>query len=265
MAKLLHHFSEVTLMITHYNRSRSLERLLQSIEKLQCSFGNIIVSDDGSKQEHQDYIKVLQKRMNFQLVTTEKNKGLGNSINKGQDAVTTPYTLYVQEDFEAQPGFVEYFPKALQLMQQDGAIDYIRFYAYFPYSDSKPYAEGFSELIFKKWKWSYFKYYQYSDHPHLRRTGFFQKFGRYKEGVNVDQSEYLMSLSFIKNKGKALFFNDYTKVFDQVNTATEPSTASYRKEWRLSPNPFIRTLRYAYLQVIKSFRFNFDYLFYKKS
>jgi glycosyltransferase involved in cell wall biosynthesis len=264
MAKLLHHFSEVTLLVTHYNRSRSLERLLQSIENLQCSFGNIVVSDDGSKEEHQSYIRDLQKKMDFQLVTTEKNKGLGNSINKGQDAVTTPYTLYVQEDFEAQPGFIEYFPKALQFMQKDGNIDYIRFYAYFPYPDSKPFGEGFSELIFKYWKLNYFKFYQYSDHPHLRRSSFLQKFGRYKEGVNVDQSEYQMSLSFIKNKGKALFFNDYTRIFDQVNTAAEPSTANYRKEWRLSKNLFVQALRYIYLQ-IKSLKFNFDYFLYKKT
>lgn len=45
-------FPEVTLVITHYNRSTSLERLLQSIKDLKCSFNEIIVSDDGSKLEH---------------------------------------------------------------------------------------------------------------------------------------------------------------------------------------------------------------------
>lgn len=258
MAKLLYHFSEVTLLITHYNRSRSLERLLRSLENLQCSFGQVVVSDDRSKPEHQAYLSELQKQFDFQLVTTEKNGGLGNNINKGQDVVTTPYTLYVQEDFEAQPGFAEHFPHALQFIEQDPRIDYIRFYAYFPYPDRKPYGKGYSELLFKKWKWNYYKYFQYSDHAHLRRSDFLKKFGRYVEGVTVDESEYRMCLSFIKKKGTALFFDDYTKIFDQVNTSAEPSTANFRKEWRTYRNPLVLALRFVYLQ-FKSLKFHIDY------
>ena len=76
------YFSDVTLLVTHYNRSRSMERLLHSFRNLNISFGDIVVSDDGSKPEHLDYLKSLQSSLNFRLITTEKNKGLGNNINK---------------------------------------------------------------------------------------------------------------------------------------------------------------------------------------
>ena len=134
-----HEFENVSLLITHYNRSRSLERLLKSFVSLQCIFGEIVVSDDGSKQEHVDYISQLQKSFCFRLVTTPANKGLGNNINKGQDAVKLPYTLYVQEDFEPSASFPECFKNALAIMNERPDFDIVRFYAYFTY----PYKKDF--------------------------------------------------------------------------------------------------------------------------
>lgn len=255
-----YHFKDVTLLITHYNRSRSLERLLANFQQLGCSFGDIVVSDDCSKPEHVDYIKSLHSKFNFRLITTPKNGGLGNNINKGQDAVTTPFTLYVQEDFDPKPGFKEHFPDALEIIKGKSDIDIIRFYAYFKYPYLKPFGKGFSEMIFKPWLPGYYKFYQYSDHPHLRRSSFLQKFGRYVEGENVDKTEYKMSISFLRKKGKGLFYNEFTTIFDQVNTSAEPSTASYRKEWKNSKNPAVLLLRAIYLQ-FKFVKFNFDLLF----
>ena len=100
-------FNKITLLVTHYNRSQSLERLLQSFADQQIVFGDIVVSDDGSKPEHLERLKLDEKKFGFRLITAAKNAGLGNNINKGQDAVKTPYTLYVQEDFDPFPGYKE--------------------------------------------------------------------------------------------------------------------------------------------------------------
>ncbi|GAB2546013.1 hypothetical protein GCM10027085_42040 [Spirosoma aerophilum] len=227
-----HHFNEVTLLITHYNRSRSLERLLSAFQKLNCSFADIVVSDDGSLPEHKYLLQQLQCEYNFQLITTPINRGLGNNINKGQDAVRTPYTLYVQEDFVPKPDFALHFSRAMGLMNENETLDIVRFYAYFKYPYLKPYAPDFSEMVFKPMPWhmNHLKFYYYSDHPHLRRSTFFEKFGRYVEGRNGDITEFSMCLSFLKNGGKGLFFEHFTSVFDQANSSSEPSTAVFRKE-----------------------------------
>ena len=49
MKKEIHFFKDVTLLVTHYNRSRSLEHLLESFLNINCLFEDIVVSDDGSK------------------------------------------------------------------------------------------------------------------------------------------------------------------------------------------------------------------------
>lgn len=242
-------FPDVTLLITHYNRSRSLERLLSTFESQQFDFGGIVVSDDGSKPEHLDYIKNLQTRYKFDLITTPVNKGLGNNINKGQDAVKTPYTLYVQEDFEPKPAFLEHFKDALQFFNEDSSWDIARFYAYFSYPYKKAFKKGFSEMVFKPSVFfaNHLKFYVYSDHPHLRRSNFLQKFGRYPEGIKGDRTEFLMAASFIRHKGRGLFFDNFNDLFYQKNSSDEPSTMG-RSSWRESKNPLALAARYFYLR-----------------
>ncbi len=250
------HFPQVTLLITHYNRCRSLQHLLSSFQNQQCTFGDIVVSDDGSLPANLEVLKQLQKQFNFRLITTAKNRGLGHNINKGQDAVKTPYTLYIQEDFEPHASFSTHFLDAMQFLEEEPKLDMVRFYAYLKYPYLKDYKKGFSKMLIRSWYINYRKIYYYSDHPHVRRSTFLQKFGRYAEGIKGDRTEYKMCVSFIKNKGKALFYNDYKALFTQLNPQGEPSTM-VRSGLTNSTNPFIVVLRYVYRQI----RYNFDLLF----
>ncbi|MGI4021119.1 MAG: glycosyltransferase [Janthinobacterium lividum] len=255
-------FENVSLLITHYNRSSSLERLLLSFKEQQCVFGEVVVSDDGSKPEHQAKLKDLKNVYQFKLITSPQNKGLGNNINKGQDAVTKPYTLYVQEDFTPILGFAQHFQDALQMMESNNELDIVRFYAYFIYPYLVPYQKGFSKMVFSPWTINHLKFYYYSDHPHLRRSSFLTKFGRYPEGIKGDLTEYQMAISFIKNKGKGLFYNDFTTLFDQNNSSAEPSTMN-RSSWRQNKNVLMLTIRFFYLK-IKLIKGHLDLLIAKR-
>lgn len=250
-----YNFPDVTLLITIYNRSRSLERLLSAFKKLNCKFADIVVSDDGSRPEHLEAVRALQSSYSFRLVTAPQNSGLGNNINKGQRAVTTPYTLYVQEDFVPRNIFPGYLQEALQYMNERDDVDLVRFYSYFKYPYLAPVKKGLSEMQFKASYPTYRQYYMYSDHPHLRRSNFLDKFGPYVEGKNVDVTEYRMMISFLQNKGKALYYENHMELFDQLNSADEPSTAK-RNYWRESNNIFVASMRHIYRHV----KFRIDYL-----
>lgn len=244
------HYQNITLLITHFNRSNSLEKLLHRFEQLDFRFGDIIVSDDASKEEHIRHLLYLKEQYAFKLISTPRNQGLGHNINKGQQAVNTDYTLYVQEDFQPTDAFSRVFPDAVDIMDKDTTLDLINFYAYEKYPYTKPYGNGFSEKIYRSMPWysNHLKFYLYSDHPHLRRTSFAAKFGRYPEGMNGDKTEMQMSLSFIKNKGRALVYDRFYELFTQENTLAEPSTADFRKDWRNRPNWVVKSLRYVYLK-----------------
>jgi len=254
----MHHFQQVTLLITHYNRSNSLKRLLEAFKEQKCSFEEVVISDDGSKPEHLNVLKALQSEYNFRLITSEKNKGLGNNINKGQESVKTSFTLYVQEDFRPTANFPEHFQDALEIMQNDTQWDIIRLYAYGAYPYLKPYGKGFSEMVFNHWNLKAAKLHYYSDHPHLRKSNFLEKFGRYAEGPNPVRTEYLKCVAFIQKKGRGLFYNDYKSLFIQENSSTEPSTWQ-KKSWKTSKNPVVAFGRSIYRQL----KYNYDINFLK--
>jgi glycosyltransferase involved in cell wall biosynthesis len=249
-------FPGVTLLITHYNRTGSLERLLASFRELGCSFEEIVVSDDGSRPEHQEKLQLLEGEYGYRLVTGPVNMGLGHNLNKGQEAVRTPLTLYVQEDFVPLPAFPGRLAEALRMMEARPELDIVRFYAYFRYPYLRSVGQGVSEMRFRLWLPGYLKFYMYSDHPHLRRSNFLQRFGRYTEGVKGDVTEYRMMMSFLQQRGRGLFYEDYKGLFDQRNSAAEPSTMK-RNFWRESDNPLVTGMRHLY----RHLRFNFDFLF----
>lgn len=252
-----HHFPNVALLVTHYNRSHSLERLLEAFGGQGWVFDEIVVSDDGSTGEHQQQLQRLKEIYGFKLVTSQVNKGLGNNLNKGQDAVTATYTFYVQEDFAPSPGLPSHFANALAIMKEQSGFDITRFYAFFKYPYLQPYKYGFSEMKFGFWKAGYRKFFCYSDHPHLRRSDFLKKFGRYMEGVNGRHSEYKMMMAFLKHKGRALYYDNNKELFSHINSLNEPTTMPVEPSWKQSRKPVVKRLRdfYRYLRYYK------DYLF----
>lgn len=253
-------FDDISVLVTHYNRSKSLEKLLTRLAQHDFRFQEIVVSDDGSKPHHLQYVKNLQASFSFTLVTSPKNKGLGNNINKGQYAVKTPYTLYIQEDFVPQLGFANKLKKAHQFMQDDAELDFVRFYAYYKFPNLTPVSDGFSEMHFSHFKFweGYRKFYLYSDHPHLRRQTFFDRFGEYQEGIKPDRTEYNMMMQVLAGKPKAYFHDDINVLLLQENSIEEPSTIE-RNFLRNSNNYFSITARETYRYI----RFNLELFIFK--
>ncbi len=134
-------------------------------------------------------------------------------------------------------------------MNDDKSIDYIRFWALSDkYPDLKPYGKGFSEMLYSFWDMNHLKFYQYSDTPHIRRSNFFEKFGRYKEGLKGDVIDYLMAISFIHNKGRGLFYEQFDQLFSHENSPDEPSTMRPMVTWRQKRNPGTLILRFFFLR-----------------
>src|SRR5690606_6352299 len=110
-------------------------------------------------------------------------------------------------------------------------------------------------MYIKPFALKYHKIYRYADTPHLRRSTFLEKFGRYEEGLTGDRTEYKMCISFIQNRGKGLFYNECQSLFIHENSSDEPSTM-VRISWKHSNNFFVRILRNIYRQI----KYNSDIL-----
>jgi GT2 family glycosyltransferase len=192
------HFPDITLMITHYNRSNSLERLLRSFKNLKCTFGDIVVSDDASKPEHLEKVKLLSNEFSFRLVAATKNEGLGNNINKGQKAVKTGYTLYIQEDFIPTLHLAVHLKDALDIMNENKKWDYIRFYSYWPYPYLKEYKKVFFEMFYKPWYLNTRKFYCYTDHPMSEEATFSISLENMKKVKELTKPNIICALFYTK-------------------------------------------------------------------
>lgn len=249
-------YKDISLLVTHYNRSKSLVGMLKAFHELGIKFGEIVISDDASRPEHIERLKNLGKEYKAKLVLAEKNGGLGNNINKGQKAVTLPYTLYIQEDFKPKKEFAQALEDSYGFMEEDKELDMVRYYSYGLYPNLIPFQKGFAYMNFSTTKGGYKKFFAYSDHPHLRRSTFIEKFGAYKEKHHADRTEYRMMIAYLQKKGKGLFYVNYKALFYHDNTDEEPSTIA-RQSWRRSNNFIIATVRSVY----RNIRYNLNYLF----
>jgi glycosyltransferase involved in cell wall biosynthesis len=256
----LFQFDQVTLLITHYNRSSSLRRLLLAFQNLKMKFGEIVVSDDGSFPEHLEQLYQLKEEFSLKLILTDKNRGLAHNLNKGQRSVSLPYTLYVQEDFIPGPLAAQRIKNGIEIMAGNPRVDLVRFYAYRKYPYLRPLEKGFSEMKFNFWKPGFWQFWCYSDHPHLRRSSFLQKFGDYQEGISSDRAEFRMAISFLQKEGIALIHEDYQHTFLQRNSELEPSRVArkkFRKYIQLTNFFLIKFIRTIY----RNIKFRIDYLF----
>ena len=132
----------------------------------------------------------------------------------------------------------------------------VRFYAYINYPYKKHIDNGYSEMLFSVWKPGTDKFYVYSDHPHLRRADFFEKFGTYPEGRKSDETEFMMMMAFIKKKGKAVIYEGIKDLFDQKNSSAEPSMVK-RNLWREGDGFVLEQMR----KLWRTIKFNSYYFF----
>jgi glycosyltransferase involved in cell wall biosynthesis len=246
-------YKDVTLLITHYNRATSLERLLASFKELQIAFAKIIVSDDASTAWHQEKLKALEKDYGLDIVWAAHNQGLGANLNKGIRRVGTEYILYIQEDFQIDPLFKTVLADSVKIMEEDKGLDLIRYFAHFRYPYLKPYKDEFEETAIPFFAKDFHKIYAYSDTPHLKRRSFKDKFGEYREDLSSDQTEYRMCISFIVNEGRCLINKHFKTLFTHENLPEEPSTV-HRRRYQHSSAFLLRIARYWYRQV----KYNFD-------
>jgi hypothetical protein len=229
------------------------------MQNLGVQFGEIVVSDDSSAALHLQNLQAYQQLFGFKLITSPINMGLANNINKGQAAVHKPYILYVQEDFSPTEAFPEKFKHSLEIMEERPDIDIVRYWAYWKYPYLKAISNGFSEMKFNIWKKGYKKFYVYSDACHLRRIDFPKKFGKFLENIPSDKAEYLMMMSFIHHKGKALYNDNYQDMFLHLNSNDEPSTVVRNSLSYANHNVLITQMQSIY----RNLKFNFDYLLLK--
>ena len=124
--------SDVSVVITSFNRKELLQRTIESFNKFNTYPISrfIIIEDSGNKNMHGWLLKYCADT-NIELFLNETNIGLIESIDKAYSEVKTKYVFHTEDDYLFyKPGFIE---KSLEILEAEENIMqvYIR-----PASDS---------------------------------------------------------------------------------------------------------------------------------
>lgn len=126
----------VSVVIPVYNVEKYLERCLDSVVKQTLENIEIIVVNDGSKDNSLDIIKEFAAKDSRVKLIDKPNSGYGNSMNRGFDAASGEYIGIVEsDDFIRKDMFEQLYALTL-----DGSVDVVKgnFFDYYEQDDKTP-------------------------------------------------------------------------------------------------------------------------------
>ena len=113
----------VSAIIVNWNGADHLRICLPSLLSQSLQSVEIIVVDNGSKDDSAEVTRELQARW----LPLEKNVGLGPALNRGAAVATGDFLLFINNDMRFDPGFVAALVEPLEKNEEIFATDGMQF------------------------------------------------------------------------------------------------------------------------------------------
>ena len=117
------HQSQVSIVIPVFNRLDLTRQCLESVWKYTPDGdAEIIVVDNGSTDGTAEELRDLQEQGRIQAIVNEENLGFARACNMGATAANHPYVLFLNNDTEVTPDWLEPLVSTLDLDPKVGAV-----------------------------------------------------------------------------------------------------------------------------------------------
>lgn len=101
---------KVTIIIPNYNGLQFMEPCMAALERQTCQDFDVLVVDNGSEDGSVEWLK----EHGVPAIFLADNTGFSGAVNVGIQAVKTPYVILLNNDTEAEAGYVEQLLKAIE-------------------------------------------------------------------------------------------------------------------------------------------------------
>lgn len=230
---------EVSILITHYNRSKALIDCIESFKALNLEINfEFIVCDDCSTEEQ---LTEIRKIKDITLIESEYNRGLGANINKGLPYCSGEFILYCQEDFMITSGFVNVIEEIAVVLRQN-KVDMVRLKANYRFPKLISISKNISQIPKFAVQNFLVNAFQYSDNPFVIKKDFFEKNGFYLEDVKGNYCELEYSIRIMKSNVNVAILNQYVFKSGQWESVLNYS-ARPQKRGRKEFHKFLRAIR----------------------
>ncbi len=93
--------NQITIVIPCFNESRSLPELIKQLKNIDSDF-NFILVDNGSTDNTQEILEILEIPENIQIIKKEINSGYGAGIKYGLRQVKTKFSGWMHADLQQE-------------------------------------------------------------------------------------------------------------------------------------------------------------------
>ncbi|MBR2258682.1 MAG: glycosyltransferase family 2 protein [Blautia sp.] len=104
--------NEITVIIPNFNGIQYLPCLMESLSRQTEKNFSVLIVDNGSTDESLDYLR--RNWPKAEILPLEKNYGFSYAVNAGIQACKTPLVVLLNNDIEAEEGFVEALAAAVR-------------------------------------------------------------------------------------------------------------------------------------------------------
>lgn len=245
--------TNISFLITHYNRPIDLLKCLQAIKSLNVLDSEIIVCDDGSIEEH--FITIQNYDIDV-LIGSNKNQGLAANINKGIKACKGEYIIYCQEDFLLAKDLSIVLLECIDLLHKE-KVDMIRFTSNSVFRKLIPLSEKVSLIPKFSFQNILHNYYQYSDHPFVTKNNFYNKYGDYLEGTSGRYGETEYAIRILKSNARIGLTNQtLVSEIDGSHSVLVNESMAANREWNLNKK---------WIKIARAFRLYLELILYNTS
>lgn len=178
---------DIAVLIVTYNRPGHLERTLLSLHEHLKYSGHIhyVIANDGEREPVAQLLEKLPLTMDWIAVGDEIRRGLGGNSNNGlQYCFENGYNvvLHTQDDYLALKDME--LDQHVQKLAEDERAGWIRLKLLAGQDFTLDVRDRYQQV----W-WHSQSQYIASDQPHLKHRRFHDRYGFYREGVTVIETE----------------------------------------------------------------------------
>lgn len=112
----------VSIIIPIYNAGKYINKCVESILNQTYKNVEIILINDGSKDDSLDILKELEKEHQNIIVYDQENCGVANTRNRGMQYATGDYIMFIDNDDFIDPEYIEIFVNELKEADYDIVI-----------------------------------------------------------------------------------------------------------------------------------------------
>ena len=118
--------SKVTIIIPNYNGIKFMKDCIESLRIQTYKNFEILVVDNGSKDESVDYLRDLESyesNLNIKAIYLDENLGFAGGVNVGLAACDSKYVILLNNDTEVFPDYVEMLVNAIEKSDRIFAVN----------------------------------------------------------------------------------------------------------------------------------------------